>query len=50
MKILILLSDEINECWKSSLTFKKAQELREKMKTEFIEVFNFSYIDLFSII
>ena len=40
MKILILLSDEINECWKSSLTFKKAQELREKMKTEFIEVFN----------
>ena len=40
MKLLILLSDEINIFWKNSLTAKKAYELREKMSKEFIEVFN----------
>ena len=40
MKLLILLSEEINVYWKSSLTAKKAYELREKMSKEFIEVFN----------
>ena len=40
MKLLILLSEEINVFWKSSLTAKKAYELREKMSKEFIEVFN----------
>ena len=40
MKLLILLSEEINSFWKNSLTAKKAYELREKMSKEFIEVFN----------
>ena len=40
MKLLILLSEEINVFWKNSLTAKKAYELREKMSKEFIEVFN----------
>ena len=40
MKLLILLSEEINTFWKNSLTTKKAYELREKMSKEFIEVFN----------
>ena len=40
MKLLILLSEEINIFWRSSLTTKKAYELREKMSKEFIEVFN----------
>ena len=40
MKLLILLSEEINTFWKNSLTAKKAYELREKMSKEFIEVFN----------
>ena len=40
MKLLILLSEEINVFWKNSLTTKKAYELREKMSKEFIEVFN----------
>ena len=40
MKLLILLSEEINIFWKSSLTAKKAYELRNKMSNEFIEVFN----------
>ena len=40
MKLLILLSEEINTYWKNSLTSKKAYELREKMSKEFIEVFN----------
>ena len=40
MKLLILLSEEINIFWKNSLTAKKAYELREKMSKEFIEVFN----------
>ena len=39
MKLLILLSEEINVFWKNSLTAKKAFELREKMKKEFVEVF-----------
>ena len=40
MKLLILLSEEINIFWKNSLTAKKAYELRQKMSNEFIEVFN----------
>ena len=40
MKLLILLSEEINVFWKNSLTAKKAYELREKMSNEFSEVFN----------
>ena len=40
MKLLILLSEEINIFWKNSLTTKKAYELREKMSKEFIEVFS----------
>ena len=40
MKMLILLSEEINIFWKNSLTSKKAYELREKMSKEFIEVFS----------
>jgi len=40
MKLLILLSEEINDFWKNSLTAKKAYELREKMSNEFSEVFN----------
>ena len=40
MKLLILLSEEINVFWKNSLTAKKAYELREKMSKEFVEVFN----------
>ena len=40
MKLLILLSEEINVFWKNSLTAKKAFQLREKMSKEFIEVFN----------
>ena len=39
MKILILLSEEINIFWKQSLTARKAYELREKMSKEFIQVF-----------
>ena len=39
MKLLILLSEEINVFWKNSLTAKKAYQLREKMSKEFIEVF-----------
>ena len=39
MKILILLSEEINIFWKKSLTARKAYELREKMSKEFIQVF-----------
>ena len=40
MKLLILLSEEINTFWKNSITAKKAYELREKMSKEFVEVFN----------
>ena len=40
MKLLILLSEEINVFWRNSLTAKKAYELREKMSKAFIEVFN----------
>lgn len=40
MKLLILLSEEINVFWKNSLTAKKAFELRTKMSKEFSEVFN----------
>ena len=40
IKLLILLSEEINVFWRNSLTAKKAYELREKMSKAFIEVFN----------
>ena len=39
MKLLILLSEEINTFWKNYLTNKKAYKLREKMSKELIEVF-----------
>ena len=44
MKLLILLSEEINMFWKNSLTAKKAYELRQKMSNEFIEVFKLSQL------
>ena len=40
MKLLQLLSEEINEFWKSSLTTKKAIELKAKMQTEFEHVYS----------
>ena len=40
MKLLILLSEEINVFWKNSLTAKKAYKKKKKMSKEFIEVFN----------
>ena len=39
MKLLQLLSEEINEFWKNSLTTQKAFELKNKMSTEFSQVF-----------
>ena len=39
MKVLQLLSEEINEFWKNSLTTKKAYELKAKMAKEFSQVF-----------
>ena len=39
MKVLQLLSEEINEFWKNSLTTKKAMELKSKMAAEFSQVF-----------
>ena len=39
MKLLQLLSEEINEFWKNSLTLQKAFELKEKMSHEFQQVF-----------
>jgi len=40
MKLLQLLSEEINEFWKSSLTTKKAIELKSKMQNEFEHVYS----------